>query len=149
MRILSRPALPPSLPLPCILLCLIRTRTPFACQAPLGNHFLTIGSGSWILQKKKKKIQTSCPPHCGETHEILSCFSFFLKKKKKAKINIALQNSRQICSSWEAGIIFVNSQSPEVMFLPGIPMPNLSTSICLLSRFSHVQLFATLQLYGL
>ena len=28
---------------------------------------------SWILQKKKKN-QTSCPSHCGETHEILSCF---------------------------------------------------------------------------
>ena len=38
-----------------------------------------------FAKKKKKKIQTSCPPHCGETHEILSCFSFFLKKKRRPK----------------------------------------------------------------
>lgn len=61
---------------------LIHTRTPSACQAPLGNHFLTISPVSWILQKKKK-VQTSCPPHCGETQEILSWFFFFFSLKKK------------------------------------------------------------------
>ena len=73
MQILSQPTLPPLPPSPASSSAPICTRTPPACQEPLGNHFLTIFPVSWIVQKKKKN-QTSCPSHCGETHEILSCF---------------------------------------------------------------------------
>lgn len=64
---------------------LIHTRTPSACQAPLGNHFLTISPVSWILQKKKKGSNFLPPSLWRNPGDFKLVFFFSLKKKSQSQ----------------------------------------------------------------